>query len=196
MFGPESKFPLNSALLALIDAIVEGRKLQRLPDRGLPLPIPDLDINIKDFSIHVPIQIWPLRHVTNCPCSFCDECPDPSQMEFYLAARHNQIFLNGMFYSELQVKLAGLLGIDLQIRKHNRWRCPFDNCSNDYSMYKHIAQHIMMEQTSNEKLISSKVGRFWTALLRYFHQWGQWLRISDIFQANEDRVQGQMASLP
>jgi hypothetical protein len=196
MFRPDTGFPLNMALDAHIDYVFEARKLERLPDRGEIESTLGLEISIKELLVHIPVQLWPLPRGNNCPCAFCDECPNPNAMAMHLASKHSQVFINGLFYSELQLELAGLLGINLQMRKCNAWKCPFHYCASDYPNYATMQEHVRMEHTKDEKLIYSRVGGFWATLIGYFHQTGRWPMASDIFfKANQDRVRVQMAPL-
>jgi hypothetical protein len=55
----------------------------------------DITFSFRDLLVHIPVQLWLLPHESHCSCSFCDECPEPSKMEFHLATRHSRIFLTG-----------------------------------------------------------------------------------------------------
>jgi hypothetical protein len=196
MFRPDTDLPLNMAFDTLIDYIFEARKLERLPDRGEIESTFGLEISVQELLVHIPVQLGPLPRGNNCPCAFCDECPNPNAMAMHLARKHTQVFINGLFYSEMQLELAGLLAISLQMRKGNAWKCPFHYCPSDDPRYATMQEHVRMERTEDEKHIYSGVGGFWATLIVYFHQTGRWPMASDIFfKANQDRVRVQMAPL-
>jgi hypothetical protein len=83
-------------------------------------------------------------------------------MEMHLASRHNQVFINGLFYSELQLKLTGLLEIPIQMRKCNAWKCLDYDCRNDYSTYATMSENTCewnrqrMKSTFMQKLEGSE----------------------------------------
>jgi hypothetical protein len=110
---------LESAMNTFIEFLIEARKQERRTDRGAISQAPHIEFNVKELLIHTALQIWPLPHVSYCPCSFCDQRADPSQMELHLAVRHSQFFLKCLFYSELHLKLAVLLGINIQVQKRD-----------------------------------------------------------------------------
>jgi hypothetical protein len=125
LFGPGTRFPLESAAHAFVDFIVEVRRLQRRPERGDIPRIPDLRIPLNHLLARFPLQVWPLPHSHHCPASFCDETPDPEMMEAHLAQLHPEVHQMDLYYTEVQLQLASLLGLGLVVRKRKVWRCPF-----------------------------------------------------------------------
>jgi hypothetical protein len=86
-------------------------------------------------------------------------------MEMHLASKHDKVFISGLFYSELHLELAGLLGINRQMRKCNAWKCPFHYCPTDNPRYATMQEHVRMEHTEDEEHIYSRVGGFWATLI-------------------------------
>jgi hypothetical protein len=51
--------------------------------------------------------------MNTCPCSFCDEIIEPRSIDTHLELMHERIFHRDLHYSEVQLRIAGLLGIRL-----------------------------------------------------------------------------------
>jgi hypothetical protein len=117
LFGPGTRFPLEFAARAFQDFIVEVRKLQRLPARGDIPTIPNLSVPLDHLLVQFPLQVWPLPHPHHCPVSFCDVTPDPGMMEDHLAHLHSEVYQVGLYHTEVQLQLASLLGLGLEVRK-------------------------------------------------------------------------------
>jgi hypothetical protein len=83
IYNPKTKVELRIAIDALVDFIIEGRKCERLEERGATIETTGIDFTIKDLLIHTPVQYWPLPHINHCPCAFCDERLEPNRMEFH-----------------------------------------------------------------------------------------------------------------
>jgi hypothetical protein len=116
-FRLESRTEPGMTADILIDFVVEGRKQERLEERGPTNQIADVDLSIKDLLIHTPLQYWLLPHRDNCPCSFCDECVNPEEMEQHRATQQSHSSWNGLYYSQVQLQIAGLLGINVKVTK-------------------------------------------------------------------------------
>jgi hypothetical protein len=70
----------------------------------------------------------------------------------------------------------------------SKWKCPLDHCTTELQRYSQISEHILKDHPEDEKHLYSRVGEFWSALPRLFHQSGKWPTICKIFTANKDRV--------
>jgi hypothetical protein len=117
LFGLGTRFPLDFAARAFQDFIVEARKLQRLPARVDIPEILHLRIGLDHLLVRFPLQVWPLPHPHHCPISFCDVTPDPGMMETHLAHLHPEVHQVGLYHTEVQLQLASLLGLGLEVRK-------------------------------------------------------------------------------
>jgi hypothetical protein len=194
-FRPESRTEPGMAADILIDFVIEGRKQERLDERGPTNQIANVDLSIKDLLIHTPLQHWPLPHRDNCPCSFCDELVNPEEMEQHLGIKHSHLYWNGLYYSQVQLQIAGLLGINVKVTKRNKWKCPFGFCSREFENYAEIGEHIQNEHQEYEQTIYSKVGGFWSSLLRCFHVSGKWPTVLEIFTSDKEQVQIEMSPM-
>jgi hypothetical protein len=81
-------------------------------------------------------------------------------MEQHLARQPSHLYWNGLYYSQVQLQIAGLLGINLKVTKGNKWKCPFGLCAREFGNYAEIVQQIHNEHQEYEKIIYSKVGGF------------------------------------
>jgi hypothetical protein len=185
IFGPESNVDLDRGTTTVVDFVVEGRKQERGQERGPTVDVRDITFSFRDLLIHIPVQLWPLPHESHCPCSFCDECPEPSKMELHLATRHSRIFLSGAYYTEIHLQLAGLLGIDVFVQKRNAWKCPFAGCERDFIRYAEIREHVLRDHEPDEQFLYSRVGGFWASLLSFYHKRGRWPTIHTIVGADQ-----------
>jgi hypothetical protein len=79
--------------------------------------IPDLRIPLDHLLAQFPLQVWPLPHPHHCPVSFCDVTSDPGMMEAHLAQLHPEVHQVGLYHTEVQLQLASLLGLGLEMRK-------------------------------------------------------------------------------
>jgi hypothetical protein len=116
---PGTGFPLESAAHAFQDFIVEACKLQRLQARGDIPEIRDLRIGLDHLLARFPLQMWPLPHPHphHCPVSFCDETRNLDMMEAHLAQLPPEVHQVGLYHTEVQLQLASLLGLGLEVRK-------------------------------------------------------------------------------
>jgi hypothetical protein len=103
----------ESVIRIFTDFLVEARKLERLDERGGPHPIYGMHFSVKDLLIRIPLQRWSLPHPSCCPCAFCDATMDASQMEGHMAQSHPLIFQRDLYISQIQLPLAGLMGVDI-----------------------------------------------------------------------------------
>lgn len=196
LFRPGSSTDVQSATDILIDFIAEARKQERLEDRGSTHQIADVDLSIRDMLVHTPLQHWPLPHVDNCPCSFCDECVTPEEMEQHLAIRHSYTYYGGLYYSQVQLQIAGLLGMGVRVTKQRKWKCPFGYCPREFDNYAEVGRHVNLEHERFETTLYSRVGGFWASLLRCFMSSGRWPTVLEIFTSDQERVRIDMAPLP
>jgi hypothetical protein len=134
---------LEQKVSVFIDVIMEGRKLQRLEERGQIPDVADLNFPLRQLLKHVPIQEWPFPHSPHCPCSFCDAHGDRDALELHLVEDHPLVFQMEGYHSETQLVLARLLGIALKVKKRKRWKCPFGYCSSDIDTYSEVADHVL-----------------------------------------------------
>jgi hypothetical protein len=86
-----------------------------------------------------------------------------------------------MFHTEIQVQLAGLLGVGLQIQKSHNWGCPFEDCEIEFDKYSQIIEHVVKDHSEVEATLYSRVGGFWAPLLWHLHKTGRWPRVGDFF---------------
>jgi hypothetical protein len=68
--------------------------------------------------------VWPLPHSHHCPVSFYDETAKGDMMEAHLAQLHSEVHQVGLYHTEVQLQLASLLGLGLEVRKTKAWRYP------------------------------------------------------------------------
>jgi hypothetical protein len=181
MFGPRSDWDLGPAMDVFIDFIVEARKLRRLESRGLIYQSPNLNFSVRDLLAHIPLQKWPLPHKCHCPCSFCDDTPDPDHMEQHMAEHHPDIYNGGFYHSEVQVQLAGLLGIGIVVGKQRRWRCPFATCLREFDQYAEISRHVELDHEPSQQRLYSVLGGFWSVLFWHIRVTGEWPTAAGIF---------------
>jgi hypothetical protein len=90
---------------------------ERLPQRGEIHELLNLRFSLKDLLMYIPIQHWSLPHKDRCPCSFCGQVGGTCELEDHLRIEYPRVYEQGMFYTEIQLQLAGLLGVGLQIQK-------------------------------------------------------------------------------
>jgi hypothetical protein len=57
LFGPGTRFPLESTVHTFVDFIVEARRLQRLQARGDIPGIPNLHIPLDHLLARFPLQV-------------------------------------------------------------------------------------------------------------------------------------------
>jgi hypothetical protein len=120
LFGPRTRFSLEFAARAFQDFIVEAGKLQRLPARGDIPGISNLHVPMDHLLARFPPQVWPLPHPHHCPVSFCDVTPDLDMMEAHLAHLHPEVHQVCLSHTDVQLQLASLLGLGLEVRKKRR----------------------------------------------------------------------------
>jgi hypothetical protein len=171
-FGPGTRVPLESAAHAFVDFIVETRRLQRLEAHGDIPGIPDLRISLDHLFAQFPLQVWLLPHPHHCPVSFCDETSDSEMMEAHLVHLHPEIHQVSLYHTEVQLQLASLLGLDLEVRKRKAWRCPFGGCKRDFDKSIEMYNHVQDDHSGYEKLLYNHVGGFWTPVLCHYNRCG------------------------
>jgi hypothetical protein len=142
LVGTGARDPIDIAARAFVDFIVEARSLQRLPARGDIPGIPDLRIALDHLLARFPLQVWPQPHPHPCPVSFCDVIPNPDMMEAHLAHLHPEVHQVGLYHTEVQLQLASLLGLGLEVRKRKAWRCPFGWCKRYFDWFIEMHDHV------------------------------------------------------
>jgi tubulin beta len=134
---------LERYIEVFIDAIVEGRKLERREERGQVPNAINLDFSLRQLLKHVPIQEWPFPQRCYCPCPFCDAHGEWNSLELHLDEVHPTIAQTGGYHSEIQLALTCLLGMEMRVEKMKRWKCPFGYCSAEFDNYKEVAGHVL-----------------------------------------------------
>jgi hypothetical protein len=156
------------------DVIIEGRMLLRLENRS-EIPISDgLDFSLRDFLTHTLIHYWPFPDPTCCPCAFCDCHGDGDDLESHLEEVHPPIAQLNCFHSEVQLAMAGLLGVLPKTNKVKRWKCPFSYCVAEFDKYSEIADHILNQRAHKkfEQYLYTQLGGFWASILVHLNETG------------------------
>jgi hypothetical protein len=115
---------LEKQVKVFADVIIEGRKLLRLENVSEIPMIDGLEFSLRDFLTHTSIHYWPFPHATCCPCAFCNSHGDRDALESHLEHDHSPIAQLNCFHSEVQLAMAGLLGVLPKTNKVKRWKCP------------------------------------------------------------------------
>jgi hypothetical protein len=194
MFGPRSSFAIEVATRMFLDFIIEARKLERMDARGAIYATPNLEFPLTELLAHIPLQKWPLPHPHHCPCSFCDETPDPTYLADHLAERHPEAYRRGAYYSEVQLQLASLLGIEITVDRAGLWKCPFAFCEAEFESYPIVADHVRSDHANWERVMYDNVGGFWASIFCYLKKTGRWPAALDIFR--RDRGQARITLAP
>jgi hypothetical protein len=187
LFGPDTRFSLNLAAIAFVDALVESRKLDRFEGPGLIFEIQDLQFPLSTLLTHLPLQRWPLPHPNQCPSSFCDEIVAPKQMEIHIETSRSEMFQRGLHYSEVHLPVAGLLEIRLDGARRIQWRYPFSNCESTFEWYMMISDHIFRHHTGIENELYRQMGSFWAAMICVINETEKWPWVHEIFATREER---------
>jgi hypothetical protein len=179
-----------------IDAIVEGRKLQRLEKLGQIPDVADLNFPLRQLLKHVPIQEWPFPHSLHYSCSFYDTHGDRDAFESHLAENHPLVFQTEGYHSETQLALVRLLRIALKIKKQKRWKCPFGYRPSDFDTYSEVAGHVLNTDFHRhyERFFYSEVSGFWAPIIYFLNENRIWSTIKDMFLA--DKVEAEIELLP
>jgi hypothetical protein len=193
-FGPGARIPLKSAAHAFVDFIVETRRLQRLPTRGDIPGIPDLHIPLDHLLARFPLQVWQRPHPHHCPVSFCDETPNPEMMEAHLVHLHSEVHQVGLYHTEVQLQLASLLGLGLEVRKRKAWKCPFGWCKRDFDKFIEMYNHVQDDHSSYDKFLYNHVGGFWAQLLCHYNRCGYSPTVAEMFE--DDLEQADVRVIP
>jgi hypothetical protein len=189
-FGPQTGCTLNEAIAIFINFIVIAKRNERLPERGQIHELSNLRFSLKDLLTYIPVQYWPLPHKDHYPCSFCGQIGGACELEDHLRAEYPTVYERGMIYTEIQLQLAGLLSVGLQVRKGRNWGCPFEGCPIGVDKYSQIADHVLKNHSKDEASLYSRVGGFWASLLWHIHQNGRWPDVEDIFvESRQARVE-------
>jgi hypothetical protein len=180
-----------------LDAIVEGRKLQRRDERGQLPNVTDLDFSIRQLLTHIPIQEWPFPHRCYCPCPFCDAHGEWDALELHLNDAHPTIAQTEGYHSEIQLTLTGLLGMEMRVTKGKRWKCPFGYCSTQFDNYKEVAEHVLHSNTHKdyEQYLYDKIGGFWAPIICYLNMKNKWPSVHDIFYKDEAKAEIELIQL-
>jgi hypothetical protein len=192
MFGPKSETVIGSAIKVLQDFILEGRKIQREFRESFQSghgEHPDPSWRVSKLLIHTPIQLWPLPYIQQCPCSHCMEFPEMADMENHIQVRHPGVQAGGT-YSEVHSHIGSILGCAFELREPKGWKCPMEDCNKIYRDLRSVKIHVEIEHKPPVNELYGKVGGFWTAILSYVHNYGEWPVIQDIL-----REQGEVTQL-
>jgi hypothetical protein len=152
----------------LVDLLIDAKKLERLDDRGPIFEIANLDFPLSDLLTHLPFQRWPLPHMNTCPRSFCDETIEPRSIDTHLELMPGEFFQRGLHYSEVQLRIAGVLGIHLNAARRREWRGPFSHYTETIQTFSDICDHVFMEHKSQEKELYGYVEGFWAAIPSFY----------------------------
>jgi hypothetical protein len=106
---------------------------------------------------------------------------DPNEMEEHLRVDHPIVYGRNAFYPEIQLQLAGLLGVGLEVEKRHDWGCPFGNCNAGFNRYAEIADHVLKCHPPRESFLFGCIGGFWAPILYHLHVNGSWPNVADIF---------------
>jgi hypothetical protein len=150
---------------------------------GPMLEIGDLDFSLNDFLAHLPIQRSPLPHANTCPCSFCDEFVDPRSIDAHLELIHGEFFRRYLHHTEVQLRMADLLGIHLIATRTQKWGCPFLHCTAGFQTF--ISDHVYTRHKSRDRELCKYLGGFWAPILSFIHEKGKWPMIRELFTAQE-----------
>jgi hypothetical protein len=184
LFGPETTASSDEAMNVFTDFIVEGRRLQRLDERGATEVTSGLGFSVRDLLTRVPIQGWPLPHKLACPCGFCDAICDSAAMEAHLRDSHPAVRRDRTFCSPVQLQLAGLTGIHVQATGEDVWKCPFGECTHYCTAYSGLGLHIARAHAGIQADLVRRLGCFWAAILDSVHNRGTWPTLSEILFAD------------
>jgi flagellar biosynthesis GTPase FlhF len=118
-------------------------------------------------------------------------------LELHLQEKHRQVVEGEMFHSEVQLKVAGLLGMAMRVNKVRRWKCPFGYCPSQFDHYSEVVEHILKTtiHDENERFLFDQLGGFWAAILGYWIKRKQWPRVSDLFCRDAARVTAELIPL-
>jgi hypothetical protein len=152
--------PIESSFAAtpFVDFLVEARKLERLNDRGTSLKS---RISLFLFPespsgppAHSTLQRCPLAHMNTCQFSLCDEIIEPRSMHMHIEFTRGENFHLSLYYSELQLRIAGILGIRLNSQGEGGnevVRCPFLHCTQAFRTLARVPHHVFSHHKSHEQ---------------------------------------------
>jgi hypothetical protein len=91
------------------------------------------------------------------------------------------------YHSEVQLGLAGLLGVTLRANKRKRWKCPFGYCAAEFDRYSEVADHVLNTRThlNYEKYLDAEVSGFWAPILAHLNSKREWPTIHQIFHNDQ-----------
>jgi hypothetical protein len=141
-FGPDTELQPDLAAEQFINFLDHGRTQPRPGVPGPMLENRDLDFSLYDFLTRLPIQKWPLPHANTCPCSFCDDFVPPRSIDAHLEFIHAEFFRRSLDHTEVQLRMADLLGIHLTATRTQKWCCPFLHCTAGRQTFSDISDHI------------------------------------------------------
>jgi hypothetical protein len=100
------------------------------------------------------------------------------------------------YHSEVQLGLAGLLGVMLKVNKSKRWKCPFGYCVAEFDRYSEIADHVLNTRAHKEyeRYLDTEVGGFWAPILGYLNAPNEWPTAHQIFQ--KDGIDSRIEVIP
>jgi hypothetical protein len=134
---------LEKHIRVFIDTIVEGRKLLQLEGSGEIVEVDGLDFRLRQLLTHIPIQYWLFPHSCYCPCAFCDGRGDRDALESHMEDEHLPIVRMDGYHPEVQLGLAGFLGVTLRANKRKRWKCPFGYCAAEFDRCSEVTDHVL-----------------------------------------------------
>jgi hypothetical protein len=172
---------IDVTINAFVDFLVLRRQTDRMPERGEIHQMTNIDFSLHNLLLHTPIQDWPLPRQGYCPCSFCGVIGHPNGMEEHLRVDHPMVYRRNAFYTEIQVQLAGLLGVGLQVEERRNRGCPFGNCNVGFNRHAEIADHVLKCYPPRESFLDGCIGGFCTPILCHLHVTGSWPNAADIF---------------
>jgi prepilin-type processing-associated H-X9-DG protein len=196
MIGFSTLRDLEKHVHMFIDTIVEGRKPLRLEDRGEIVEVDGPDFPLRQLLTHIPIQGWPFPHSRYCPCAFCDGHGDRDALESHMEDEHLSIVRMDGYHSEVQLGLAGLLGVTLRVNKRKRWKSPFGYCAANFDRYSAVADHVLNTRAhmNYEKYFYTEVGGFWAPIFAHLNSKREWPTVHQIF--HNDQAEAQIEVIP
>jgi hypothetical protein len=143
--------------------------------------------SLHDLLLHTPLQIWPLLRHNVYPCSFCDLNGDPHKIENHVADQHPIPHQINAFFSPLQMQLAGLLSVRLQIENASRWKWRFGCCRTEFRTFTGISDHVNEDDQADEKFLYDRLGGFWAGIFCHLNRTGIQPSVNEMMFGDQER---------
>jgi hypothetical protein len=115
-------------------------------------------------------------------------------MEAHLAHLHPEVHQVGLYHTEVQLQLASLLGLGLELWKRKAWRCPFGWRKRDFDRFIGMYNHVQDDHEGCEKFLYNQVGGFWAPVLCHYNRCGCWPIVAEMF--NDNLEQAELRVIP